>query len=244
MQKLQNGKAHAVGAVVIALGPAADQNVERLRGNGAVQRFCALLRTKVRQKVADDELRVIEVGADLDIDLAAVAAHDLAVQLQRRGDPLILADAAVVMGLQIGHLSMGCLEKWAGLDVQSRCVGVRRADVRALCQRLRTDDGQHDGLAAVIVVDLVAGVQRHAALVLDEAALLGKLDGRKDALTLGLGGIQEPLVILTVGVHFRLFSGAQRIVGILRLVQQHIAFFLCHFAFSFMILSNNASACI
>lgn len=83
MQQLQNGEADAVGAVVIALRPAADQNVEAFGRDGLVEGLFALLSAKVRKQIVDDELRVAGVAADGHKDLAAVAADDLAVQLQR-----------------------------------------------------------------------------------------------------------------------------------------------------------------
>lgn len=86
------------------------------------------------QQVVDDELRVFGVRADLDIDLASVRADDLAVQLQRDRDPLVLADAAVVVRLDVGQLRI--LIEGVGLEVQTRRVGMGRADVRALGKRL------------------------------------------------------------------------------------------------------------
>ena len=109
-------------------------------GMASLRGFFALLAAQVRQQVVDDKLRVGGIGADLDEDLAAVGADDLAVQLQRDRDPLVLADAAVVVGLEIGQL--GVFIEGVGLEVQPRRVGMGRADVRALGQGLAADHGE------------------------------------------------------------------------------------------------------
>ena len=142
--------------------------------------------------------------------------------------------------LEIGHLCV--LIQRIGLEVKARRVGVGGSNVRAGRQRQRADDGQHDSLAPVVEVDLVAGLQLHAAFVLDKAALLGELHGRKYAFALGLGRVEECLVIFTVGVHLGLFGGCEPIKAVLRPVEQLLLFFFCHDAFSFMISSSNSSA--
>ena len=119
---------------------------------------------------------------------------------------------------------------------------MRGADVRARGQRQRTDDGQHDGLAAVVAVDLIAGLQLHAALVFHKTTFLCQLDRREHALALGLGSIQERLIVLAVGVHLGLFGGCEPVKAMLGLVEQLLFFFFCHDAFSFMIVSSNSSA--
>ena len=119
-----------------------------------------------------------------------------------------------------------------------------RADVCALGERLGADHGQHDGLAAIIVIDLIAGLDRHAGAVFHKAALLRQANGAENALTLRLGGVEELLIVLAVGVHFRLFGGAQLVMAVDGLVEQLCFFFFCHVAFSFIKFSNSAFACI
>ena len=67
MQDAHDGKLHAVGAVVVRLGPAADKDVEGFGRNGLVQRLFALFAAQMGKQVVDDELRVFGVRADLAI---------------------------------------------------------------------------------------------------------------------------------------------------------------------------------
>ena len=231
VQDAHDGKLDAVRAVVVGLGPAADEDVERFGRDGLVEGFFALLAAQVRQQVVDDELRVGGIGADLDEDLAAVGADDLAVQLQRDRDPLVLADAAVVVGLEIGQL--GVFIEGVGLEVQPRRVGMGRADVRALGQGLAADHGEQDGLAAVDGVDLVAGLQGHAVLQRTEARLLGQLHRGDDAFAFGLRAVKEGLVGLAVGLHRGLIGRAEAVASVFRLVEQRLSFLFCHGESSF-----------
>ena len=106
------------------------------------------------------------------------------MQLQRDGDPLVFADAAVVVRLDVGKLRI--LIEGVGLEVQTRRVSMGRADVRAFGKRFFSDHGQQDGLAAVDGVDLVARLEGHTGGQLAEARLFGQLHGGHDAFALGL----------------------------------------------------------
>ena len=216
VQQTQDFNLDAVGAVVIAERTGANENVQCLGRNGLVEGLFALLTAKMREQIVDDELRILGVVADLDVDLAAVAADDKAVQLERDGDPLVFADAAVVVRLEVGQL--GILVEGIGLEVEPRRVGVGRADVRALGERLLADDHEHDGLAAVVVVELVTGGDGHARRVGLEALRLGEADGGDDAFAFGLRDVEERLVLLAVVVHFRLFDSADAVEAVLGLV--------------------------
>ena len=198
------------------------------------------------KKVGDDELGVGRVVSDGHIDLRAVAADDLSVQLQRNRYPLVLADAAVMVRLEVGKL--GVLIEGVGLDVEPRSVGVRRADVRAVGQIFLADDRQHDGLAAVVPIEFVAGLDRHAGLVFDKASGLCLADGGKDAFALGLRAVQKRLVRLAISVQLGLFVLCQAVIAVFRLVEKLLSLFLRHRGSSFKIsfsrrreLSRNAS---
>ena len=148
--------------------------------------------------------------------------------------------------LEVGKL--GVLIKGVGLDVESRSVRVCRADVRAVGQILLTDDRQHDGLAAVIPVEFVAGLDRHTGLVFDKASGLCLADGGKDAFALGLRAVQKRLVRLAIGVQLGLFVLCQAVIAVFRLVEKLLSLFLRHRGSSFKIsfsrrreLSRNAS---
>ena len=60
----------------------------------------------MREKIVDDELRVAFLAADVNSNALAVAQHGRTVQLEGNGRPLILADTAVMMGLEVRHLSL------------------------------------------------------------------------------------------------------------------------------------------
>ena len=216
VQQTQDFDLDAVRAVVIAERAGANEDIERFGRDGLIEGLFALFAAKVREQIVDDELGVLGVVADLDVDFAAVAADDKAVQLERDGDPLVFADAAVVVRLEVGQL--GILVEGIGLEVEPRRVGVGRADVRALGERLLADDHEHDGLAAVVVVELVAGGDGHARRVGLEALRLGEADGGDDAFAFGLRDVEEGLVLLAVVVHFRFFDGADAVEAVLGLV--------------------------
>ena len=69
-------------------------------------------------------------------------------------------------------------------------------DAHALLGALLADDGQAHGLAAVVVVDLIAGLVLLGRVEGDKAGLLGGLHRPGDGLPLGLGGVHKGLVAL------------------------------------------------
>ena len=186
----------------------------------------------MRQKVRDDELRVGGVISDGDVNLASIAADDFAVQLQRHRHPLVLADAAVVVGLEIGKLAV--FIEGIRLDVEPGRVGVRRADVRAVRQILFADDGKHDRLAAVVPVELVAGLDGHAGVIRDEASRFRFQDGGEDAFALSFGAVEEGFVCLAVGIQFLFFRLRQAVVAVFRLIEKGVSLFFGHGVSSFV----------
>ena len=88
------------------------------------------------------------------LDLALVADADNAAQLERNGRPLILLDAAVVMGLEKGH-AVVLVERHCA-DVDARRIQMRGGQADALSEALLADHGEHDALVTVDAVDPVA----------------------------------------------------------------------------------------
>ena len=173
------------------------------------------------QQIVDDELGVLRLVTDMDGQHRAVGERHHAVQLQRDGDPLILADAAVVVGLEIGHLRL--LIERPGLQIQAGRIRVGGGNVGALGQRLRADDRQHDALAPVIAVYLIAGFQRHTGLEFHKALFFGQFNAVLHAHALRLAVVQKILIRLAVVVHGGLLAFRQTIVAVFRRIQQLLA---------------------
>ena len=133
-------------------------------------------------------------------------------------DPLVFLDAAVVVGLEIGHLVL--LIEGHLLQVDPRGVHMGSGDHRALGEGLSADDGQDQGLAPVILVDLVAGLQGHAGLVLHKALLLGQFDGVGNGLPLHAGAVQIVHVAPAVVLHCQALPGVDQVVAVFLLVEK------------------------
>ena len=136
-------------------GAVADQDVERLAFNHFVGLLAHLLVRQVDEQVGNAEDGVVGILADLHVHHAAVLLGDHAVQRQRDGDPLVVFDAAVVMGVHEGKLA-GFVQRVL-LDVQARAVDVCAQDVHAVGQRADAQLHQDDGLVAHGRPHLVAG---------------------------------------------------------------------------------------
>ena len=112
------------------------------------------------EQVGDAEDGIGLVLADDHVhDGAVLLGHD-AMDGQRQGDPLVLLDATVVVGVQRDELVL--LLDGVLLDVEARRVDVRAEDVDAGRERLGAHVQEHEALAAVDGVDLVAGLERLA----------------------------------------------------------------------------------
>ena len=211
-------------------GLAAHQQVQLLAGKGLAEGLLVLLRAQVGQQIADEQLGLVPLAQDHGDHLAVLEGHH-AVDGQRDGHPLVLADAAVVVGLQVGQLVL--LIEGSGLQVQPGAVHVGGGDVDALGQALLADDSQHQHLAPVVHVHLVSRLEAHAPLVGPEALGLGQPDPLLDAFPLGLAGVQVCLVVLAVGVHGLPLPGGQTVIAVLPLRHQlFLPLFHVHFAFS------------
>ena len=94
---------HPVLALV-GIGGAADENIQTLAGDALGHGLFHLVGRQMGQQVGDDKLGVARLTADNHIHhFPALQGHN-AVELQGDGDPLVLLDAAVVMGLEKAHL--------------------------------------------------------------------------------------------------------------------------------------------
>ena len=115
------------------LGRAVGQNdIELFALKGLADRLGNLLLCKVRQKVGNAEHGLAGFFANGHGHGFAVFTHDNAVQGQGPCQPLIFADAAVIVCFGLGHA--GLFNKRALLEIQTRRVGVGGQQREALAQ--------------------------------------------------------------------------------------------------------------
>ena len=171
------------------------------------------------QQVGDAEDGVALVLAHADVDDGAVLLGDDAVDGQRDGDPLVLLDAAVVVGVEREKVVL--LLEGVLLEVDARRVDVGAQDVDAGLQVVGAEVDEHEGLAAVDDVDLVAGLELLARCdglaELDVAALARHLDGGVAALALSLVVGDVGLVALAEVVQLVELLGGVGLPGVLSL---------------------------
>ena len=213
MEELEHRQLHPLARILIAHGAAAQQQVQLLAADSLRQGLLVLLAAQVGQKIRDDQLGVARIAADVDGLLGPIRQDHHAVKLQGDGGPLILADAAIVVGLEVGKLIV--LIEGVGLQVQAGGVDVSGGDLGTLLQGLAAKMGQHHALAPVADIDLVAALEGHPPLVGDEALFLRQADGLRRAEALGLAGVQERHVALAVGVDFPALRGADAVPAVL-----------------------------
>ena len=170
------------------------------------------------QQVADHQLRVGRVAADDHVDGLTGGGDDGAMQLQGDGRPLVLLDAAVVVRLEEGELVV-LIERQL-LEVQPGGIHVGGGEGHALGHGLFAHDGQHQRLAAVGAVNLVAGLELHAGHELNKALLLRQLYGVAHALALRARIVEEALVVLAVGVHGLAAGGAHGLIAVFGLIEE------------------------
>ena len=189
-----------LGGVLVVLvkldGTAAHDHVEDLGVDGILGGLGHLLAREVDQQVRDGEDGVVGLVADVDIDGGAVLFADDAHECERGGDPVIALDAAIVVRVEVGHVAG--LEGGVLLKIQARRVHMGAQDVKTLLERGAAQVDEHEVLAVVGGVDLVAGLERAAlgdhGLQIDVARLLGHLDAGLDAQALGLVLAQKLLI--------------------------------------------------
>ena len=122
------------------------------------------------------------------------------------------------------------------LNILLQALGGGNAD--ALFGALLADDGQHDPLAPVVDIDLLAGGQVHAGHIGHKALGLGQRNGRIHTVPLGLAIVQEGHVGLAVGLHLGLLGLADAVQTVLGFVEQFVT------QFAHMNSSYRASCCV
>ena len=189
-----------LGGVLVVLvkldGAAAHDHVEDLGVDGVLGGLGHLLAREVDQQVGDGKDRIVGLVADVDVDGGAVLFADDAYERERGSDPVVALDAAIVVRVEISHVAG--LEGGVLLKVQARRVNVGAQDVKALLERGGAQVDEHEVLAVIGGVHLVAGLERASlgdhSLQVDVSRLLGHLDTGLDAQALGLVLAQKLLI--------------------------------------------------
>ena len=171
------------------LGHAAHQHIQFLAFHAGCQRLFHLIPRQVNQQVGNAEDRV----ADIDTDLRAVFLYDNPVQGQRKRHPLVLLDAAVVMGIQEHQVRV--LIQRILLHIQTGRVNMGAQNIHACFQRFLSDDKKRDVFSAVIRVYPVSRLQcpagsRHI-LQIPVSGFLRLGAQLRGAFPLGLAGGEE-----------------------------------------------------
>ena len=201
VEDLQDVELHELGLLLTLEGKGADEDVQVLALDGIGQGAFLLFLREVRQEIGDDELRVALVLADVHGDGRAVALDDDAVEGQRDGGPLVLLDAAVVVGLEEREFLL--LIERVRFEVKARGVDVGRRDAQTFREGLLAEGRQDDALVPVDAVDAVAGLVGFGLVELSVASLLGLgLEERGD-LPLGLVVRHEVFVAFREDVRLR-----------------------------------------
>ena len=211
-QLLQNTHLHPVLFVLLAGGAGAQENIQALAGDGLVERLFPLLTAQMGQQIGDDKLGLVPLTQPHGHHGAVLLGHH-AVELQGDGHPLILADAAVVMGLEEGQLAV--LIQGIRLQVQPGRVDMGGHDVCALGQALPAYHRQHDALVPIHPIDFVPGGQGRAPLIGLEARLFRQLHGHPGALALGFALLQEGLIQAAVALHGLQFLRLDAVIAVL-----------------------------
>ena len=218
VQKLHHSQLHPVGAFIVSDGLAAQQQIQLFAHDSLSQRLLALLLTQMGQQVRDDQLGIAFIAADVHCDSGAIRQRHHAVKLHRDGHPLIFADAAVVVGLEIGQLIV--LIQRVGLQIQPGRVDVGGGDLGPLAHGLAADMGQQHALPPVANIHLVSGLQ---CLSPDQGLVSGLLceaDCLRRAETLGLACIQKRHIFLAVGFHLLQLRRVHTVKAVFTAAQQ------------------------
>ena len=140
------------------------------------------------------------------------------MQLKRDRDPLVLLDAAVIVRFEKAHL-VGLIHGDL-LEVEARGIDMRAGDHSALAQGLFADNGQHESLAAVVLVYLHTGDKLHTGSVLDKAQLLGLRNGVCDSLALHAGVVKKVHVACAVLLDLYALGSVNEIVTVLLFIKK------------------------
>ena len=172
----------------------------------------------MRQQVGDNELGLVRIAADHHIDDLAVFQRNGAVKLKGNGDPLIFFNAAVVVRLEVAHLIL--LIQRDLLEVDAGGIDVCAGDNGAFSQALFADHSQQQRLAAVVAVDLHAGLELHAEMILDKAVLLRQGNGVDNRLALHARTVQVIHVALAVVLNCEALLGVDQIIAVFLLIKK------------------------
>ena len=223
VQQPHDVQLHQVAALALQrLGT--QDHIQLLTGNALGQGLLHLVSGQVDQQIGDHQNGIVLVLADGDGDLAAVLLADHTVDGQGHAGPLVLLDAAIVVGLEVGDF--GILIHGLGLQIHPGGIHVGSADVGTLSQALGTHHGDHKALATVVHVNLVAGLDLHTGDSRLEAVLLGLSGSPRGGFPLGLAGIHKSSVALAIGFHFGTVLIRQTCVAVLGAAQQRFAEFI------------------
>ena len=148
----------------------------------------------MRQQVRDAEDGIRLVLAHIHADGGAVGTGEHAVDGQRHGAPLILADAAIVVGLEIAEM-VGLVQR-VGAQIQAGAVGVGNDQMEALLIGTGANGGSHDSLVQLDEVDLITGGVSLFGVKQLVASVLQHLLALSGHLALGLAVIEELAVAL------------------------------------------------
>ena len=143
------------------------------------------------------------------------------MELQGDGHPLVLADTAVVVGLEESYVI--CLIQGQLLQIQTGRIDMGRGDIDALLQPLPSDHRQHDGLAPVGLIHLVPGLQLHAPHKGLKPRGPDQRDGAVHTLPLSLARVQELLIAHAVGLHGLQVGSSHPVIAVFLVVGQAAA---------------------
>ena len=220
---LHDGQFNLLAALFVHrfAGYRADEDIQALALNDFGRLFGHLLGGKMRQQVGDDKLRVVRFVAHAHLNLfhLPIVAHaHHAAQLERNRRPLVFLDAAVIMRFEKRHAAI--LIQGDGTDVYARRVEMGGGQTHALRHAFFADDGEHNTLVAVDLIELVTGLYCIIARPCTEALGLGHTHHFFDRVALGLGLVKECLVFLGISLHAALVAAGQSVKSGLFVIKQ------------------------
>ena len=216
MELFHHRQLHPVAALTLYRA-GAQENVEIFGGDGLIEGLFALLCAQMGQQVGNHELGLAALAQGHFTNGAVLQRHH-AVDGQGNGHPLVLANAAVVVGLEVSQLAV--LIEGAGLHVQPGGVDVGGGDLAALPQGFPAHHSQHHALTPVDGVHLVPGGQGHAPGKRLEARRLSQSHRLGYAESFGLAPLQKGHVAPAVVRHSGLVGSGQPVIAVLVVVKQ------------------------
>ena len=205
MQDVQNIQLHLLALFVFIKGHRAYQNVQFFSPYNFCSRALHLLRCQVRQKVCNAEDRISCIFPDIYSYRSAVCFYHNAVQGEGNCCPLILFNAAVVMGFE--HCQFMILVQRILLHIQTGGIDMRSTQANAFCNRCGADDSCNDCLAPVVYIDFIAGFQRHARSKRHKSVVFQQCRGCYHSFPFCFGCIQKCNVIRCKSIAFCLLCG-------------------------------------